>query len=533
MAGSTKSRLPRIGTSIEQEIGNDNNSRYDDSEIDSNDGGEYMDYESDREFPHEEIPIAEVKPMLYQGGEVEDWDSVFHDRSPEHQGVDTNELGLGSEHGMATVMAMGAGMDEDESIMVMDVGMDEDENIMATGVGMNKDIIAMGVDMEEDEDIGATKSDGEGSESSLDLDVDPVDEIYSYQPENPDTGDELELPDDMDSDPSPAPSDDQLEGPENKSRALISKYEDFPYSSVPHVKLERNILRQIHLLQLRMDGNVADLTHNRYVTAFNNFYKEDSDGIEVGVSSEAKARKALAETSNLYHVRYDVCRNGCICYAAFPSAQVCHMCGESWLDATGTAFRTLDYIPLIYRLRLLYTDPIYVQKTVEYKNSESFQKAAISDQPPTTIHDYWDGLLCSVLWKQRGLWQDPRDVGFIFSTDGFPLFKVGVFDIWPLLLINANLPPSERVFKRNMMLSGIIPGPENPKDIGPFLTPLIDELVILQGGVKAWDGLRKGEFMLRAHICLVAGDTMAMAKLMKWTGKNGTNLYLALKLMLF
>lgn len=73
-----------------------------------------------------------------------------------------------------------------------------------------------------------------------------------------------------------------------------------------------------------------------------------------------------------------------------------------------------------------------------------------------------------------------------------------------------------------MTLCGIIPGPQNPKDLGSFLTPMIQEFRELQRGVLAWDSLRGEEFTLRAHIALVSGDTMAMAKLMKWTGKAHT-----------
>lgn len=70
------------------------------------------------------------------------------------------------------------------------------------------------------------------------------------------------------------------------------------------------------------------------------------------------------------------------------------------------------------------------------------------------------------------------------------------------------------------MLCGIIPGPGNPKDISSFLKPMIDEFSQLQNGVKAWDRLGKESFILRAHIALISGDTLAMAKLMKWTGPN-------------
>lgn len=265
-----------------------------------------------------------------------------------------------------------------------------------------------------------------------------------------------------------------------------------------------------------MDGNIAQSTHDRYMEAMNEFM----DPNHPSVCSYSTLLAELAQITEINHVRYDVCRNNCICYATFPDAQECHLCHEPRLDKRGNPWKTFDYIPITHRLRLLYTDSGYVRRTVQYKQPFQDKLLYTAENPRTSTCDYWDSLLHSTFQNDRDLWQDVREVGFIFSTDGFSLFKVGNFDVWPLLLINANLSPNECVLKKNMTLCGSIPGPENPKDIGSFLTPLIEEFVVLQDGVRAWDGLRQEEFTLRAHISLIAGDTMAMAKLMKWTGRR-------------
>src|SRR5207248_2431163 len=99
-----------------------------------------------------------------------------------------------------------------------------------------------------------------------------------------------------------------------------------------------------------------------------------------------------------------------------------------------------------------------------------------------------------------GLFQDLRDIAFAFSTDGVQLFKIGKFDIWPLLLVNLNLPPSKRVKRENLMLCGIIPGRRNPKDINSFLRPLVDELKLLSntGIPDVYDAASNSKFTLRA-----------------------------------
>jgi hypothetical protein len=49
-----------------------------------------------------------------------------------------------------------------------------------------------------------------------------------------------------------------------------------------------------------------------------------------------------------------------------------------------------------------------------------------------------------------------------------------------VLLINANLPPDQRVKKENLLITSIIPGPKAPKDFNSFMKPIVDELCLLE-----------------------------------------------------
>src|SRR5437016_3954119 len=41
----------------------------------------------------------------------------------------------------------------------------------------------------------------------------------------------------------------------------------------------------------------------------------------------------------------------------------------------------------------------------------------------------------------RGFWRSDKDMAFNLTTDGFNLFRQRGYDCWPLVIINANLPP--------------------------------------------------------------------------------------------
>ena len=49
------------------------------------------------------------------------------------------------------------------------------------------------------------------------------------------------------------------------------------------------------------------------------------------------------------------------------------------------------------------------------------------------------------------------------------------------MFINANLSPDIWVKKENLLVSAVIPGPNQPQDFNSFLRPIIDELKLLQG----------------------------------------------------
>lgn len=85
--------------------------------------------------------------------------------------------------------------------------------------------------------------------------------------------------------------------------------------------------------------------------------------------------------------------------------------------------------------------------------------------------------------------------------------------------MNLNMPPALRFKKRNMLLVGFIPGPNNPKDLESFLFPLVQEFLELQRGVPdVWNSSRNKLFTLRAHLCVVGADMPGREKLMNFKG---------------
>lgn len=72
---------------------------------------------------------------------------------------------------------------------------------------------------------------------------------------------------------------------------------------------------------------------------------------------------------------------------------------------------------------------------------------------------------------------------------------------------NLNLPEHERLLPENLILFGVVPGPDSPATLKPYLDLLVDELLELNVGVPAVDVDSKSpEFTLRARLLFTTAD---------------------------
>ena len=85
----------------------------------------------------------------------------------------------------------------------------------------------------------------------------------------------------------------------------------------------------------------------------------------------------------------------------------------------------------------------------------------------------------------------------------------------PVILFNYNLPPKVRYARHNTLLSMLLPGPREPKDLTSFLRPLIDELAELGDGIPAYDAYSNCSFDLKAYAVLVGGMYLVEQRLEK------------------
>lgn len=118
----------------------------------------------------------------------------------------------------------------------------------------------------------------------------------------------------------------------------------------------------------------------------------------------------------------------------------------------GNPLKTFDYVELIPRLMLQYSDPDRAKTFMTYRK-EAEQLSQHEDPKERKLVDFWGSRLHRDL-KEEGLFTQDTNLGFFFSTDGIDIFRERTsFDVWPLILVNLSLPPAIRyVFHSHSLL---------------------------------------------------------------------------------
>jgi hypothetical protein len=226
----------------------------------------------------------------------------------------------------------------------------------------------------------------------------------------------------------------------------------------------------LRLLELKTKHN---FTNNAFSDILNLIGSDLGEGSTLYLAKE-KLNKLV--DLKLNHV--DMCKNSCCAFTGiYTNDATCRFCNlERYIINNNPRKpqkpqKSAMYFPLLDRFRIQYADSERALK-LRYRS----QREERDDE----YSDIFDGDLYKELIEE-GFFSDERDIALIGTTDGYQIFRQKTDTCWIVMFINANLSPTIRVKKENLLISAIIPGPNQPKDFNSFLRPIIDELKLLQG----------------------------------------------------
>ena len=102
-----------------------------------------------------------------------------------------------------------------------------------------------------------------------------------------------------------------------------------------------------------------------------------------------------------------------------------------------------------------------------------------------------------------------RTLTMMLNVDWFQPFKLARYSVGVLYLVIMNLPRHECFKVENVILVCVIPGPQEPsKSINTYLSPMVDELLLL------WNGWCFGGEIIKGILLCVASDLPAARKVL-------------------
>ena len=93
------------------------------------------------------------------------------------------------------------------------------------------------------------------------------------------------------------------------------------------------------------------------------------------------------------------------------------------------------------------------------------------------FHDLCGDIYDGKVWQDfeaSGFFNEPHSYGLLLNVDWFEPFEHSVYAVGVIFMALLNLPRNIRYKQENMIICGIIPGPEEPSyNINSFLEPLV------------------------------------------------------------
>ncbi|KAL3684834.1 hypothetical protein R1sor_002856 [Riccia sorocarpa] len=230
------------------------------------------------------------------------------------------------------------------------------------------------------------------------------------------------------------------EGMEDTDEAQDSLDDDADYTDLQHE-----------------EAAMADyFVHNKLIDGIFRLLAEKvlPDGSDVP-KSRVEAKRVLKSIGMEYEVIH-ACPNDCILYRNEHQDKIeCHVCNEGRYreDTQGKQIpkKVLRRFPLIPRLRHMFRcRPISDLMTWhrENRSQDDFMRLVVDSPAMSHIEDQWPEFA-----------RDPRHLRFGLASDGVSPYGIqsSTYSIWPVVLINYNIPPWLATKKGFVILALLIP----------------------------------------------------------------------------
>lgn len=245
---------------------------------------------------------------------------------------------------------------------------------------------------------------------------------------------------------------------------------------------------------------------------------------DVSVPASFNSAKSIIKDLGLDYKKIHACPNDCMLYwGENEKLESCKTCSSSrWTTVEENSGKSrvpakvLRYFPLKPRLQRLYMCKDF---------SKQMTWHAVGRKKDGKLRHPADGEAWRMMdAKYPEFSSENRNIRLGIASDGFNPYRTMSIShsTWPIIVVNYNLPPWLNMKPENLILSTLIPGPNDPgNNIDVFMQPLVQELKDLWAvGVETYDAATDQNFMLRAGVLWTISDFPGYAMLSGWSTKG-------------
>jgi hypothetical protein len=230
--------------------------------------------------------------------------------------------------------------------------------------------------------------------------------------------------------------------------------------------------------------------------------------------------KNLLKELGLGYESIHACGNNCVLFRKrYAHLDKCPVCGLSrWKDEERKKIpqKVLRHFPLAPRLKRLFATK---EASLLAQWHDRQRQPSEKEMSHPADGDAWQDFDKEYPEFAR----DARNIRLGLATDGFNPFSEQNtrYSMWPVFVVPYNLPPWACMEESNFIMALLIPGPKSPgKDFDVFLEPLVEDLIELWKGVRAYDANTRKMFDLHAAVLWCIHDYPALSTLSGRTTKG-------------
>ncbi|XP_048615829.1 uncharacterized protein LOC125588500 [Brassica napus] len=313
------------------------------------------------------------------------------------------------------------------------------------------------------------------------------------------------------------------EGEDKKEDEFLAKLAEAETPLYPTCTNHSKLSAIVSLFRLKTQNGWSDKSFNELLETLPEMLPKDN----VLHTSLYEVKKFLKSFDMGYEKIHDCVNDCCLFRLKLKKLEYCPKCKASrWKTnihtgekKKGVPQKVLRYFPIIPRLKRMFRSE-EMAKDLRWHFSNKSTDGKLR-HPVDSVT--WDQMNA----KYPAFAAEERNMRLGLSTDGFNPFnmKNSMYSCGPVLLVNYNLPPNLCMKKENIMLSLLIPGPQQPgNSIDIYLEPLIEDLNHLwSSGELVYDTYTRSTFTLKAMLLWTISDFPAYGNLAgcKVKGKMG------------